>query len=241
MAGALPNAEQRQQGSTAHPVPPTTAGNTQNPAVGVQSTQAAQHQESEPAFVPLMGKSLLRRVTYDTERTITPSWFKAAPASMGHTKHGKLSSKEWRNAFTVNFLITLPREWGKDYSCISPSPKNKVLDNFIHLVLSVILSTQRSMSEEIIRLYELHIRAYLSGFRELYPTQTITPYQHLALGHFSDFLRSLGPWDNWNTGPPETWIGMSQKIPTNSRFGTQILGLVKVVFILTNYLQVIWR
>lgn len=203
-----PNAANRQQEN--HPT-------TQLPP----STGNADSQQPETTFVPLMGRSLLRRVSYDTARTITPEWFKAAPANMGQTKHGKLSSKEWRNAFTVNFLITLPREWGKDYSGVSSSPKHKILDNFVHLVLSILLSTQRTMTEDVIRLYELHIRAYLTSFRELYPTQTITPYQHLALGHFSDFLRSLGPWDNWNTGPPETYIGMSQKIPTNSRFGTQ--------------------
>lgn len=173
----------------------------------------------EATFVPLMGRALLARVRYDAGRTIVPDWFKGAPENMGDAKQGKLSSKEWRNAFTVNFLITLTREWGNDYNSESPTAKHKVLDNYIHLTLATILSTQRTMSDDIIQLYELHIRAYLEGFRDLYPTQTITPYQHTALGHFSDFMRLLGPWDNWNTGPPETYIGMSQKIPTNSRFG----------------------
>lgn len=184
-----------------------------------QPKENAAGSDAEAAFVPLMGKALLKRVKYDTERTLTPDWFKAAPVNMGDVKQGKLSSKEWRNAFTLNFLITLPRQWGNDYDAVSPTQKHKVLDNFFHLILAILLSTQRTMTEEVVRLYEIHFRAYLEGFRDLYPTQTITPYQHVALGHFPHFLRMMGPWDNWNTGGPETWIGMSQKIPTNSRFG----------------------
>lgn len=147
---------------------------------------------------------------------------KAAPENLGDPKQGKLSSKEWRSVFGVGFLITLIRVWGVDYPSVPQEarlPKHEVLDNYVHLLLALLLSTQATIDDRIIDLYEHHMQQYLEGFRILYPTHSITPYHHLSL-HYPEFMRLIGPWDAWGAGPYETYNGMIQKIPTNSTFGT---------------------
>lgn len=178
---------------------------------------------SDP-FIPVMGKLLLRDVRHDIARTIAPSWLKRSPDNLGDPKQGKLSSKEWRSVFGVSFLITLVRVWGKDYPKEQASQRtgaHKILDNFVHLILALQLSTQAIIDERIVDLYEHHMQQYLEGFRILYPTHSITPYHHLSL-HFPTFMRLLGPWDSWGAGPYETYNGMSQRIPTNQTFGERI-------------------
>ncbi|KAG8903983.1 hypothetical protein FRB99_002432 [Tulasnella sp. 403] len=180
--------------------------------------QAIYSSPSSPRFVPVLGQALLLRVRKDINLTIVPSWFKAAPTNLGDPKHGKLSAKEWRSTFTVAFLITLPKTWGLEYRQNPQTGMAKVLDNFIHLVLAVLLSTQETTTNTLIQLYDIHIQEYLKGFKLLYPTQTITPYMHLSL-HLPDLMRLMGPWISWGTGPYEMFNGMAQKVPTNSRFG----------------------
>lgn len=128
--------------------------------------------------------------------------------------------------FGVGFLFTLVRLWGSNYPKglqDARSGEHDILDNFIHLILALLLSTQAVIDERIVDLYEHHMQQYLEGFRILYPTHSITPYHHLSL-HFPRFMRLLGPWDSWGAGPYETYNGMSQKIPTNQTFGECFLS-----------------
>lgn len=177
-----------------------------------------QEKQKFSRFVPIMGQQLLEAVHGDIERTIAPHWLKASPKNVGDVKHGKLSSKEWRSIFTVSFPVTLIREWGADYRGRPSTGKHEVMDNFLHLAIAILLSTQREMSETVADLYRTHIEAYLYGYMLLYPTHSIVPYHHLLL-HLPDFLKALGPWDTWGMGPYEMFIGMAQKIRTNSQFG----------------------
>ncbi|KAG8939771.1 hypothetical protein FRC04_005977 [Tulasnella sp. 424] len=154
----------------------------------------------------------------DEEKTILPDWIKAPPKKAGDVKHGKLSSQEWKSLFTVSFMITLVQTWGCEYRRHPSTAEQEVLDNYLHLALATMLSTQLHMTEEVIELYESHMHTYLKGFRILYPTHSIIPYHHLAL-HTPDFLRNFGPSGNWSTGPSETYNGMAQRISTNSRLG----------------------
>lgn len=172
-----------------------------------------------PRFVPVMGKQLLKDIQADIAKTLIPEWFKSAPQHVGDVKQGKLSSKEWRSTFTCAFTITLGRVWGRTYRKSPTTGQHEAFDNFLHLVFAIILSTQAEMSKNVIELFKLHMTTYLEGFKILYPTHSITPYQHIAL-HFGDFLELLGPWQNWGMGAFEMFINMAKKIPTNSKFGT---------------------
>lgn len=169
-------------------------------------------------FVPIMGQGLLAEFRSDKEKLILPSWFKLPPTNAGDVKHGKLSSKEWRSLYTVGILVTLVRTWGLTYKDHPTTGKEEVLDNYLHLAVATMLATQGTMADTVIALYEIHMRTYLEGFKVLYPTHSIIPYHHLAL-HVPKFMRLLGPWPSWGTGPYEMFNGMAQKIRTNSIFG----------------------
>jgi len=93
-----------------------------------------------------------------------------------------------------------------------------MLDNFLQLAAAMILATRDSMSEARILAYEKHMLAYLEGIKDLYPNISIVPNHHLAL-HLPEFLRSMGPWRNFEAGPYEMYNGMLQDAPHNSRFG----------------------
>ncbi|KAG8962736.1 hypothetical protein FRC05_005138 [Tulasnella sp. 425] len=142
----------------------------------------------------------------------------APPKNLGDPKQGKLSSKEWRSIFLVSFLTTLVRLWGQEYDSRGEDGKKGVLDNYLHLACAVMLAMQGQLTDKVIEMYEFHMRAHLEGFKVLYPTHSIIPYHHLSL-HVPDFMKLLGSWNSWGTGPYEMYNGMAQKITTNSVFG----------------------
>lgn len=166
-----------------------------------------------------MGRALLSEVREDMGHTLLPEWVKIPPKNLGDVKQGKLSSKEWRSVFTISFPITLVRLWGVGYRNKAENGQQKVLDNLLHLSLAIILSTQASLTEDVIALYELHMQQYLEGYRRLYPTHSFLPYHHIAL-HAPEIMRSFGPWDSDNSGPYESFNEMAQSVHTNSKFGT---------------------
>lgn len=169
-------------------------------------------------FYPVLGQELMLAIRRDMERTITPDWMKLPPKSLGSVHHGKVSSKEWRTVYAISFPSTLIRKWGSDYYGSPMSKKHEVLDNFLHLTLATLLCTQYRMTALVVKAYDFHMRAYLSGFRRLYPDEPLVNYHHAAL-HLPTFLTGYGPGIPWGTGPYEVMNGMCQDIKTNSVFG----------------------
>jgi hypothetical protein len=163
----------------------------------------------------VLGKLSLEEVRSDMEKLKLPTWFKTAPKHPGDVRWGKFKADEWKAFCTVNLPITLTRLWGL-------KPKHdrqyQMLENFLHLVTAVTCANQRKLTDDTIKLYDLHISAYLNGFVQLFPFANITPYQHLSL-HFSSHLRRWGPTHSWRCFAFERYNGVLQALPTNNKFG----------------------
>lgn len=93
-----------------------------------------------------------------------------------------------------------------------------MLDNFIDLVVAVLIATKRSTSAQQQSSYTSRMEAYLNGVLKLFPDISIVPNHHLAL-HLVDFLALWGPPHGWWSFPFERYNGILKSFPTNFRFG----------------------
>lgn len=167
----------------------------------------------------VLGSIEMAEVKADLIKTEFPSWIQKAPKNMGLTSHGKLSADEWRVACTIHYPITLIRLWGADQPATKQNSRYlQVLDNFMHLILATSLSARRSTTPYLRERILWHTEHYLSGLRTLFPGVKIQPNDHLAL-HFPSFLELFGPPHGWWAFPTERFIGVLQRLGTNSRFG----------------------
>lgn len=179
----------------------------------------------------VLGCQTMDEVYKDMGRTAIPSWLKRPPRVMGSASHGKLSADQWRVCCMVNYPITLIRLWGAGQRISDENPRYlDMLDNFIHLVLSIKLATKRSTSPGLQERVLFHTEHYLSGLRRLYPGIKVLPNNHFAL-HLPKFLRLFGPPHAWWAFPFERLIGILQGFRTNSRLGTSTRPLVSRILI----------
>jgi hypothetical protein len=150
------------------------------------------------------------------EKLGLPSYISPAPKHPGEVKWGNFKADEWKAFCIYNLPITLTRLWGS-------KPKDDrhylMLENFMELVSAVKLANLRTITEKEISLSDKHMRAYLNGLIELYPSRMLTPYQHLSL-HFAGQLRRFGPTHSCRCYAFERYNGIIQKISTNQKFGS---------------------
>ncbi|KAG8697518.1 hypothetical protein FRC08_006479 [Ceratobasidium sp. 394] len=118
-------------------------------------------------------------------------------------------------------MITLIRLWGHPYAV----PKyHTVLENFLHLMISVRILTYQLLTDLDIAAFELHYMRYWQQLKQLYPSQSFVPVQHLGL-HIPKFLHALGPSTHYSKSTCEQFIGMFQNISMNFKFGNLELTL----------------
>ena len=163
----------------------------------------------------ILGTAMLEEIRRDMDKLKLPSWVSPAPRHPGESKWGKFTVDQWRTFCTINLPITLIRLWS---SSEKGSRKQRMLDNFMHLVTAVKLATMRRMTPSRIALYQSHMHQYLTTLLELYPSTTITPYQHMSL-HFGTILDRFGPTHAWRCFPFENYNYILQQIPSNNKFG----------------------
>jgi hypothetical protein len=170
---------------------------------------------SPPKRTRVLGRGVLQEIRKDMKRIELPSGVTPSPQHPGEKKWGRFTADQWRTFCTVNLPITLIRLWGpKD----KDSREHRMLVNFMHLVSAVRLGTMRKITPHRITQYNSHIHQYLSSLSELYPNNSITPYQHLSL-HFGTHLQRFGPTHAWRCFPFERYNYLMQQISTNNKFG----------------------
>jgi len=174
-----------------------------------------------PKETAVLGKDLLAEVRADMERTQLPTWVSRAPSHPGEKNWGKFTADDWRSFCLINLPITLIRLWGGHPSS---SRTHQMLENYMHLVTAIKLATKRQITCEDIAGYEFHIHAYLESLLILYPRNSLSPYQHLAL-HFGPFLTRFGPTHAWRCYPFERYNHIMQQTPNNQRFGKDFVLL----------------
>ncbi|KAF8594999.1 hypothetical protein BDV93DRAFT_457927, partial [Ceratobasidium sp. AG-I] len=144
------------------------------------------------------------------EQTTHPSWLKHPPKNFATISHGKIGAKEYKSLTIVSLSITLIRIWGRDPT----GPFRERLDHFLHLMLAVRILAFQSLTESDIIAFELHYGKYLEDLKDLYPHETVTPYQHMGL-HIPMFLCLLGPSTRYSENTGEMFNQMLQDISTN--------------------------
>ena len=115
-----------------------------------------------------------------------------------------------------------------------------MLENYIHLVTAIKLATKRRITSEDIAGYEFHMHAYLKSLLVLYPSSSLTPYQHLAL-HFGPFLTRFGPTHAWRCYPFERYNHIMQRTPNNQRFGENFAPSAYMPQLLIFFVQERWK
>lgn len=98
-----------------------------------------------------------------------------------------------------------------------------MLDNYINLVIAVLMATRRSTTPEQRASYTSRMQDYLTGLVKLFPGVSIVPNHHLAL-HLADFLTWWGPAHGWSF-PFERYNGILKRFPTNFRFSSFLHSL----------------
>jgi hypothetical protein len=162
------------------------------------------------------------------QRTRLPTWVSRAPSHPGEKNWGKFSADDWRSFCLINLPITLIRLWGNEPQS---SRNRQLLDNYMHLVTAIKLATMRKITSNQIAAYQNHMHAYLKSLLDLYPSVSLTPYQHLAL-HFGPILERFGPTHAWRCYPFERYNHIMQQIPTNKRFGASFfLASILITYI----------
>ncbi|TRM55614.1 hypothetical protein BD626DRAFT_372622, partial [Schizophyllum amplum] len=144
-----------------------------------------------------------------------PSWLPKPTSKPGDPSEGSLKSSSLRRLAEIWLPVSLIREWG-------PYPKGsrerRMLQNYMHLISASVLLHKRRTRQSIIRRYHHEAHRYLETRAELFPTFSVTPYEHIML-HFSWFLERYGPMQSWQQLLMEQRNGDLQKIPTNFKFG----------------------
>lgn len=167
----------------------------------------------------VLGKEALREVMADMSRTTLPTWVSAGPKNPGSKGQGRLKADEWKTLCTIRLPISLIRLWG---TRPPGSRTREVLMNYMDLVHAVQLASLRELTPLQVERYEFYMHRYLTRLLELYPGTSISPYQHLSL-HFGEHLRRWGPPHSWRCYAFERFNGLMQNIPTNSKFGENVL------------------
>ena len=167
---------------------------------------------------------MLAEVRSDMERLQLPTWIKPAPSHPGDADWGKFNADNWRSFGLINLPITLTRVWG---DLPQDTREYQMLENYMHLVTAIKLSTMRKITPEHIAAYQMHMHLYLSSLLKLYPNTSIVPYQHLSL-HFGSLLERFGPTHSWRCFPFERYNHQMQELPTNKRFGMSTYNLAWV-------------
>ncbi len=157
-------------------------------------------------------KPVLEQLRLDIARVVLPSWLEKPPSNLGDATHGKLKADQWRVLCTVHMVITLVRLWGHTKAT---DEEQRVLQNFIHLVVAIDLASRRSMSADRAALYDHHMYAYMKGLREIFDHKLV-PNHHLAL-HLSVCLELFGPVHGWWSYPFERYNGLLQHLNTNHK------------------------
>lgn len=153
----------------------------------------------------------------DIKSTFLPSWIERPPLNFGSAAHGKLKADHWRTVCTINMVITLTRIWGSTTASLA---ERRLLDNFVHLVVTVDLASRRSMNPHRARLFDLHMMEYLRTLRILFENDLV-PNHHLSL-HLSTCLLLFGPVHGWWAYPFERFNGIIQRLNTNNRIGMSL-------------------
>jgi hypothetical protein len=178
-----------------------------------QGSSQRSSQSSHNYGKTVLGRETLGMIQDDISNTEVPSWVNPAPARFGLKSRGKLSADQWRSACTIHLPITLIRLWGLDCG-----RKKSMLDNFLTLVLAVLLATSRVVTQELITHYHHSMVTYLAGLKKLYPEASIKPNHHMAL-HISDFMTNFGPTHPIQTFGFERLNYLNQLTHTNLKFG----------------------
>ncbi|KAH9923087.1 uncharacterized protein B0H18DRAFT_878881, partial [Fomitopsis serialis] len=162
----------------------------------------------------VLGQETLRLVWAEMRDIVLPSEVSRAPGKAGAPGQGSLSADEWRTFCTVNLVITLGWAWG---SLPSDRRERKLLDNFMNLVTVVKLATARSVTSRSLWEIQTNMHQYLKQLLVLFPGTSVSPYQHMCLGHLATVFETLGP-------APAIWCFVFeranfilQRIKTNSR------------------------
>lgn len=183
----------------------------------------------------ILGSDVLQILRQDIANTTFPSWMKRTPRKFGSINFGKLGAEEWKTTTIVSLPVTLLRLWGLSRTALDDLEKSDVeakkddtikksksrqyeyLLNLAHLSIAIRLAQRTSVTDASLDYYELHMLAYLEGFKILYPHIRIRPYQHFAL-HIPDVARLWGPSIVYNANPPEFWNEQLQRLNTNNKF-----------------------
>lgn len=185
----------------------------------------------------VLGQDLIELAREDIRNTTFPSWMKRSPQRFDSGTFGKLSGEERKTLMIVSLPITLTRVWRKyetpgaqemdvdadtEKLLYYRERRYEYLDNLLHFSVAIRLAQRRVVTEQSLCLYERHIVAYLEGFKRLFPTQRITPYQHFSL-HVPEVCRRWGPAETQDTNTSEFWNEKLQDINTNDKFCERML------------------
>ncbi|KAH9928118.1 uncharacterized protein B0H18DRAFT_875082, partial [Fomitopsis serialis] len=162
----------------------------------------------------VLGQHTLRLIWAEMQDITLPSEVSRAPSKAGAPGSGTLSADEWRTFCTINLVVTLGWAWGT-----LPSGRREyaLFRNFMDLVTAVKLATARSVTEQSLWEMQTAMHRYLTKLLELFPGTTISPYQHMCLGHLPMVLKTLGPAHAIWCFVFERANFIMQRIKTNSR------------------------
>lgn len=163
----------------------------------------------------VLGRSRLKEIWKDMEKTTLPSWCSPAPPQIGDKGQGKISADGWRVFCTVHLIVTLGRLWG---SQPDDSREKQLFVNFCDLIAATKVATGRSVTVARAEEFRNIMLKYLSGLDKLFPMIRLVPYHHIAV-HMTELLSHFGPSTTWRCWVFERYNHMLQNIETNGRFG----------------------
>lgn len=144
-----------------------------------------------------------------------PSWIGRVPLTVGAAKGGKLKADEWVLLFEIVMIPTLMhilKNKGPNVFRIG------VFENILHLtsITNIIQSLEIDNSD--IKALRIHIKAHCQGLRDIFPTFSTKPNNHLALV-LPDCLKQFGPAPHWMVWSFERLDGSLAAAPTNNHIG----------------------
>lgn len=163
--------------------------------------------------------SEMQSIREHIRQIVTPAWLTSVPSNLGSAEHGKLKADQWRTLGSTYLPLSLVPLWSK----ASPGDERslrckKILDVTIALISATVIASSRTTSMTKADLYLEHMRSYILGIKELFPSYHFRPNHHMAL-HLHKYIVLFGPVHAWWTFPFERIIGMLQRIPTNDKIG----------------------
>ncbi|KAH8981441.1 hypothetical protein EDB86DRAFT_3131237, partial [Lactarius hatsudake] len=163
----------------------------------------------------VLGRSRLKEIWNDMEKTTLPSWCSPAPPRIGDKGQGKISADGWRVFCTVHLIVTLGQLWG---SQPADSRERQLFVNFCDLIAATKTVAGRSVTMARAEEFRDLMLKYLSGLDKLFPMIRLVPYHHLAI-HMTELLSHFGPTTAWHCWVFKRYNHMLQNIETNGRFG----------------------